>query len=117
MRELLLGLLLARDLMGTDLPEVVSRRLAGDPRLSALARVVLAQLDLAVPGRLGIAETARFHLAIRGTWSDRLDYCRFAMMPTVADWSAVWLPRWLAPLHVPLRIARLLRDGAGHTHH
>ena len=35
------------------------------------------------------------------------------MMPTVADWSAVWLPRWLAPLHYRLRVARLLRDGAG----
>ena len=116
-RELLLGLLLARDLLGTDLPEVVARRLAGDPRLPALARVVLAQLELAVPGRLGVAGTARFHLTVRGTWSARLDYCRFAMVPTVADWSALGLPRWLAPLHVPLRIARLLRDGAGHTHH
>jgi hypothetical protein len=115
-RELRLGLVLARDLLGTELPEVVSRELARDARLPALARVVLAQLDPAAHGRLGVAETARFHLAIRGTWGDRLDYCRFAMMPTVADWSAVALPRWLAPLHIPLRIARLLRDGTGHTH-
>jgi hypothetical protein len=115
-RELRLGLFLARDLLGAELPEAVSRELAHDPRLPALARVVLAQLDPAAHGRLGLAETARFHLAIRGTWTDRLDYCRFAMMPTVADWSAVSLPRWLAPLHVPLRIARLLRDGAGHHH-
>ena len=95
----------------------MSHHLAGDPRLPALARVVLAQLDPTVHGRLGVAETARFHLTIRGTWSDRLAYCWFAMMPTVADWSAVWLPRWLAPLHYPLRVARLLRGGVGHAHH
>jgi hypothetical protein len=116
-RELLLGLLLARDLLGADLPDAVSRELAGDPKIPALARVVVAQLDPAAHGRLGVHEIARFHLGIRSTWSDRLAYCRFAMMPTVADWSAVGLPRWLAPLHYPLRVARLLRGGMGHAHH
>lgn len=116
-RELLLGLLLARDLLGTKLPEVVSRELASDPKIPALARVVVTQLDPAAHGRLGVGEIARFHLGIRRTWSDRLAYCRFAMMPTVADWSALGLPRWLAPLHYPLRVARLLRGGMGHAHH
>ena len=117
LRELLLGCLLARDLLGTDLPEILSRRIAADPRLPALARVARAQLALTAHGRLGIAETARFHLGVRGTWRDRLAYFRFAMMPTVADWTAVPLPRWLAPLHYPLRAARLLRGGASHGHH
>lgn len=117
LRELLLGCLLARDLLGTDLPEALSRRVALDPTLPALAGVVSTQLGLAAQERLGIAETARFHLGVRGTWSDRFAYFRFAMMPTVADWTAVPLPRWLAPLHYPLRVARLLRGGVAHTHH
>jgi hypothetical protein len=115
-RELLLGCLLARDLLATDLPGPLSRAVTTDPRLSRLARVVLTQLGLVGPRRLGIAETARFHLGARGTWGDRFDYVRFAMMPTVADWTATPLPRWLAPLHYPLRAARLLRGGAGHAH-
>jgi hypothetical protein len=88
-----------------------------DPTVPALAGVVSTPLGLAAHGRLGIAETARFHLGVRGTLSDRLAYFRFAMMPTVADWTAVPLPRWLALLHYPLRVARLLRGGVAHTHH
>ena len=61
-----------------------------------------------------MTETARFHLGVRGTWGARLAYARYAMKPTVADWAAVPLPRWLAPLHYPLRAARLLRGGARH---
>jgi hypothetical protein len=89
---------------------------AADPTLPTLARLVSTRLGLADHRRLGITETARFHLAIRGTWRARLAYLRFAMMPTVADWAALPLPRWLAPLHYPLRAARLLRGGAAHTH-
>jgi Uncharacterised nucleotidyltransferase len=114
LRELLLACLLARDLLDVDLPELVSRPIADDRKLPTLARVVRAQLDLGGHGHLGITETARFHLGMRGTWRDRLAYVRFAMMPTVADWTAVPLPRWLAPLHYPLRAARLLRGDAAH---
>lgn len=117
LRELLLGCRLARDLLGTDLPEVLSRRVAADPKLPSLERVVSTRLRLAARGRLGLIETARFHLGVRGTWGQRLAYFRFAMMPTVADWTAVPLPKCLAPLHYPLRVARLLRGGAGHAHH
>ena len=116
-RELLLGCLLARDLLGVALPEAPSRRIAADAKLKGLARTVRAQLILPPHDELGLAETARFHLGIRGTWGARIAYCRFAMMPTVADWSAVPLPRWLALLHYPLRVARLLRGGAAHAHH
>ena len=116
-RELLLGCLLARDLLGIHLPEAPSRRIAADPRLPALGRTVRAQLAPPAPGHLGLAQTARFHLGVRGTWRARLAYFRYAMMPTVADWTAVPLPRWLAPLHYPLRAVRLIRGGASHGHH
>ena len=115
-RELLLGCLLARDLLETALPETPSRRIAADPRLPALARTVRALLEGPTHGPLGTVEMARFHLGVRETWSARVAYCRFAMMPTVADWSAVPLPRWLGLLHYPLRAARLLRGGAAHSH-
>lgn len=115
-RELLLGCLLARDLLATDLPDPLPRAVASDPRLAGLARVVSTQLGLAGNARLGIGDTARFHLGVRGTWRNRLAYVRFAMMPGVADWTATPLPRWLAPLHYPLRAARLLRGGAAHPH-
>lgn len=115
-RELLLGCLLARDLLGTVLPEAPSRRIAGDPALPGLRRTVRIRLAQTPPDQLGMAETVRFHLGVRGTWGARLAYFRYAMMPTVADWSARPLPRWLAPLHYPLRVARLLRGAATHTH-
>lgn len=115
-RELLLGCLLARDLLKARLPEPLGHANAHDARLVALARVVGAQLGLVAHGQPGIARTARFHLEVRGSWRDRLAYVRFAMMPTVADWTSVPLPRWLAPLHYPLRAARLLRGGTTHRH-
>jgi hypothetical protein len=115
-RELLLGCLLARDLLGAALPETLSCRIAGDAKLPGLARTVHTQLARPAHDQLGIAETARFHLGVRGTWGARLAYCRFAMMPTVADWSAVPLPRWLAPLHYPLRAVRLIVGGPAHPH-
>jgi hypothetical protein len=115
-RELLLGCLLARDLLGAALPEALSRRIAREAELPGLARTVRAQLVLPPGEQLGIADTARFHLGVRATWGARLAYCRFAMMPTVADWSAIPLPRWLAPLHYPLRAVRLMVGGAAHPH-
>jgi hypothetical protein len=44
--RLLLGLHLARDLLGARLPECVQRRLETDPRIQALAQTVRAQLFL-----------------------------------------------------------------------
>ena len=115
-RELLLGCLLARDLLAAPLPEEPSHRIAEDRRLPGLARMARAQLARTAHGHLGMTETARFHLGVRGTWQDRVAYVRFAMKPTVADWAAVPLPRWLAPLHYPLRAARLFRGGGPHAH-
>jgi len=115
-RELLLGSLLTRDLLKTGLPEPLTAGISADPKLPALARAVSTQLGLVTHGPPGIARTARFHLEIRGSWRDRLAYVRYALMPTVADWTSVRLPRWLAPLHYPLRAARLLRGGGAHHH-
>jgi len=115
-RELLLGSMLARDLLKTSLAEPLTRAIAGDSKLPGLARVVSTQLGLVAHRRPGIARTARFHLEVRATWGDRLAYVRYALMPTVADWTSVPLPWWLAPLHYPLRAARLLRGGTGHHH-
>ena len=87
-RELLLGCLLARDLLGTRVARgPVPRRGRLIPAAGARADGPRPSSLTTAHGHLGLAETARFHLGVRGTWRARLAYFRYAMMPTVADWT------------------------------
>jgi hypothetical protein len=105
LRILFLALLLARDLMGTALPDRVERALATDGvalRLAAQARAALFQRTQAVSS---IFALSRFHLSMRERWRDRVRYvARTVMTPRRPHFEMVRLPPALFFLYVPLKL-------------
>jgi hypothetical protein len=72
-RTLLLGLLLARDLLGATLPDALARLLAADRVAAALAGQVAGELFADAPPRADLA-LARFYLRSRERWWDKAQY-------------------------------------------
>jgi hypothetical protein len=107
-RMVLLGLVLARDLLGAELPEEIARRTRRDPALESLAARVRSRLFRETGRPPGIVETALFHLQARERIRDRLRYCaRLALTPTVRDLGVLPLPPFLSFVYYPLRPIRL----------
>jgi hypothetical protein len=109
-RALLVGLHLAHRLLDAPVPVSVLERASADPVVRRLAEQVLTRLfggDERPTNSIG----APFHLfqlrTIDGV-GGRLRYlCRFALLPTPADWEAVPLADSLFPLYFVLRPFRL----------
>ncbi len=109
MRMLLLGLLLAHDLVGAELPPEVLARARADGALRGLARQVLAKLFRQPEDVRGLAETAWFYLRARERRSDRVRFVvRLLFTPTLGDWSLVRLPQAFSFAYYLLRPFRLL---------
>lgn len=113
-RPLLLGLFLAADLLGAELPENVRRAANADGTARALAARVhehLHQHLLAPAPREGDPdgpERRAFQASALERYRDRLRYrVRGIMVPGPADWEAVPLPEKLVPLYHLLRPVRL----------
>ena len=110
-RMLSLGLLLARDLLESALPEGILQRAQGDPVAEALAADVRERLFREVDDRPDLFEESIFHpfrLRMRERLRDRVRYCiRTAMTPGVADWESLSLPPVFSPLYYVLRPLRL----------
>ena len=107
-RPVLLGLSLARDLLGAPLPPEVHARLAGDcalPRLAAMVRRRLFTEPRDPPPELPL-----FLLRLRESPGDRLRFAaRLAFAPTPQDAARVPAPlAFLAPLLRPFRLVALL---------
>jgi hypothetical protein len=106
-RMVLLGLALARDLLGSALPAAVTTALDRDPAAERLA-TRLAQL-LFIPRDVpSIYAITRLRLAMRERWGDQLRYVwRTVTTPRVQHFRAVALPdRWF-PAY---RAVKLLHD-------
>ncbi len=117
-RIVFLGLRLARDLLGIDLPRPVLSRIAADRAVESLAKHVCERL-FREPGRLhgilersfttdGISlESASFHFRVRDRFRDRLRYvfylAQLALTPTRKDRERLPLPTPLASLAYALR--------------
>ena len=112
-RMLFLGLYLASDLLGAELPEEVSERVQADPTVEALAGQVYEQLSLwanASPEGFEIGPFHLFHLRARERLRDKIRYCvRLATTVNVRDWMFLPLPRYLYPLYHVIRPFRLTR--------
>jgi len=110
-RMLLLGLTLAKDLLGTALPENVSRMIQSDPSVRDLSAEVINRLFAEDGPRRNASERAqffRFHLKVRERLWDRARCClHLVFTPSQEDWQAVRLPESLAFLYYPLRPFRL----------
>ena len=109
-RMLMLGLVLASELMGAVLPAEVLRMAQADQTVEVLKELVQQRLLLEMSERPGIFETALFHLKVRERLRDRIRYClRLAMTTTTRDWTAAQIPPLLSFLYYPLRAIRLTK--------
>lgn len=109
LRILLLGLLLASDLLGAVLPEIIARELAADPAVGRLAdEVAQTMLRQPSPDEPSRAAMSLFHLRLRERKRDRLAYCVAHLRPGVGDWVSLPLPRGLSFLYYLIRPFRLL---------
>jgi hypothetical protein len=107
-RMVLLGLVLARDLLGSELPDDVMRDLRKDLTVLSLARQVYGQLFLEEELRPGLLGRWLFHVRARERLQDRLRYLlRLGLAPTVFDWQAAPLPSRLYFLSYLVRPVRL----------
>jgi hypothetical protein len=109
-RRLWLGLVLARDLLGTALPKAVVQRMHADPVAPLLAAQVRAGLFHTTASQPGHA----FCLKVRERWWDRAQYflhyvCR-KMTPNDKDRAFLPLPAVLSCLSFLCRPIRLGRD-------
>lgn len=108
-RMLLLGLFLARDLLGAALPEPLSKRVQADGSLVPLARQVCERIFQGSIDPRSVTETWIFHLKLRERWQDKTRYCfRYALVPTAGDWTFLQVPESLSFFHYlarPVRVA------------
>lgn len=110
-RMLLLGLFLANEVAGADLPEDVLRTARADAAVLDLAGDVRERLfsEEQIPqGILGIRAFQPFHLKMMDRSRDRLRYLAYqATSPTLQEWQLLPLPAALFPLYYLLRPLRL----------
>lgn len=110
-RMLLLGLVLASDLLAADLPERVLREARANAEVKALAAEVHRRLFSEDPGARELFEgSARwwFHFRMIERLQDKLRYCiHRATTPTLSDWELVQMPIVLFPCYPLLRPMRL----------
>lgn len=107
-RGILLGLVLAHNLLGTALPEEIRRQGAADRKVDSLASRVRHKLFLKTEHRNTLPEFL-FRFRLRETSKDRfkdLFYSCFA--PSAADWELINLPRSVAFLYHTVRPLRLI---------
>jgi len=116
---LVLGLLLAHDLLGVALPGQVVRQIHADSVSAGLAAEVRARLISEPEGRPQILGPylagASFQLRMRERLRDKLRYCLgLVLTPSTEDWDLLEhrvtppLPTSLSFLYYPLRPARLI---------
>jgi hypothetical protein len=110
-RMLFLGLLLAKDLLETPLPEEVSRRAHADPAVGELVRRISERLFRTIddsPSRFAEIPFRPIHLKMRERLRDKVRYLvRLATTHTVGDWMALPLPKPLFSLYYVVRLVRL----------
>jgi hypothetical protein len=116
-RNLLLGLYLAKDLLGAKLPERVLRELESDPALEQLADQVVGFLFRDEGSSASISYWQNYHLKVKERFRERLRlrfhysfrYLSIALAPNVKDFAMVPLPKYLSFAYYLLRPYRLIR--------
>ena len=111
LRELLLGLRLAHDLMATALPDEVSARWTDEPGVVNLAHRLRQGFYEDLRGQRTQVERLRLRLQLIRGWAERIKFCaHFAVTPDVEDFNAVALPDRMAEAY---RLVRPVRLGGG----
>jgi len=108
-RMVLVSLLLARNLLGCTLPEVVSN----NPGIAVSNRIALAIADDLRDERETNPESMAYFRAMAGLRERRRDKARFlvrlALTPSVGEWETLRLPDKLFPMYRGVRAFRLLK--------
>jgi hypothetical protein len=109
-RILRLGLRLAMDVVGAELPEQVAAQVRPDSVATRLATQITKRLAAGDPRRMSILERAAFRVKMRGGFWDGVAYLvRLSLSPTEEDWvpGAETERSWLLDaLGRPARLAR-----------
>jgi hypothetical protein len=100
-----LGLCLAQDLLGSNLPPEVSSSIHADARAVALAASIRARLQN------GLAWSSRDRLILRfrlleGAWR-KLLFFWYILQPTAAEWELLRIPEFMFPVYYLARPVRL----------
>ncbi len=110
-RMMMLGVHLARTLLGAPVPPRARRRIEAQPEVRATARRARAML-FSRADTLGTLQVLAFHLRVRDRRRDALGTCLYtlplALRPTPADRAWIALPPALSFLYGALRPARIL---------
>ena len=72
-RSLFLGILLAKNLLGTAIPEAVWQQIQSDSLVNSLFEEVSEHLFLASPEQVGEVERTVFHVRTRERWRDKIN--------------------------------------------
>jgi hypothetical protein len=111
-RLTLVGLFIAQEMLGCELPESIQRLIDEEPAARALGvtivRGMFKEQNPASSLRQQI-EASLFHLRVRERTSDRLRYLYWASAPNLRDWGDTRLPRSRRFLFMFSRPLRLLR--------
>ncbi|HEY3128281.1 MAG TPA: nucleotidyltransferase family protein [Acidobacteriota bacterium] len=113
-RMLLLGLFLASDLLGSELPGEILNRIDADLVIKSLATKVRSQLFDPPDNRPDVFAMSFFHLSAKERLRDKIRYIfRLTTTPHAADWALLDLPEFLYFLYYLIRPIRLVvRYGA-----
>lgn len=110
-RMLLIGLQLARALLGTQLPAMIQDKIAADARAGELAEEVASRMAVDEDREPTLTEKTRFRLRAREHWQDKIRYGVLKLFtPTYKDCTAN-LPSSLTFAYYGVRVLRLLRAG------
>lgn len=112
-RLLLLGVCLARDMLGSNIPDRIKQLIPTEPKLKPLVAMVLRGIFDEADSESKLKEQIKaslFHLRVRERMSDRLRYLLWAAAPNARDWRDSHVPRSLSFLLVLTRPFRLLRN-------
>lgn len=109
-RMLHVGLILAAEVLGMDLPGGIARRVGEDRTAEAIAKKLAR--NLLGPRHRPMSASERFHLRrhmVPGYVAGWRHALRLTVAPAEEDWTMARLPGPLAPFYILLRPFRLLR--------
>lgn len=111
-RILLLGLCLARDLLGATLPSDIAVQIDSQTAVQSLAERLRTRLLAETQHPLSLLERQLLYPKMRERFMDKLPYflhiVRQALTPNTQDHQHLRLPSWLAVLYYPYRPIRLI---------
>ncbi|HLL71463.1 MAG TPA: nucleotidyltransferase family protein [Pyrinomonadaceae bacterium] len=117
-RMLLLGLYVAHDLLGANLPAHVEARFETDEEIARLAAQIYSRLFAEGDEAGGMTGYFIFQLKARPRLRDKFNYCRYVVSPTEEDLTLVRLPAPLSFIYYLLRPLRMIwTGGPSHLQH